>query len=200
MKMFKKLMAVALAGVMALAVLTGCGSSVNEKEVIAIVNDAVKATVAGVVGKVTGEEKEITFKAADSELKDKTKAVAGIVEEKIGEKDTIDTILTGKKDAILDALAGKDRKDTNMYLVSYATKVKYDSKLFNTLNDGINALEIAAKIKQDQVIHVSTEIVKNAKDYEAKGTGMMAFQDVTVNGKTYTIVVMKVDMQKKATK
>ena len=29
---------------------------------------------------------------------------------------------------------------------------------------------------------------------------MMAFQDVTVNGKTYTIVVMKVDMQKKATK
>lgn len=200
MKMFKKLMAVALAGVMALAVLTGCGSSVNEKEVIAIVNDAVKATVAGVVGEVTGEPKEITFKAADSELKDKTKAVAGIVEEKIGEKDTIDTILTGKKDAILDALAGKDRKDTNMYLVSYATKVKYDSKLFNTLNDGINALEIAAKIKQDKVIHVSTEIVKNVKDYEAKGTGMMAFQDVTVNGKTYTIVVMKVDMQKKATK
>lgn len=196
MKMFKKLMAVALAGVMALAVLTGCGSSVNEKEIIAIVNDAVKATVAGVVGEVTGEEKEITFKAADSELKDKTKAVAGIVEEKIGEKDTIDSILTNKKEAILDALAGKDRKDTNMYLVSYATKVKYDSKLFNTLNEGINALEIAQKIGKNEVVHVSTEI----GNYEAKGTGMMAFQDVTVNGKTYTIVVMKVDMQKKATK
>ena len=141
-------------------------------------------------------EKEITFKAADSELKDKTKAVAGIVEEKIGEKDTIDSILTNKKEAILDALAGKDRKDTNMYLVSYATKVKYDSKLFNTLNEGINALEIAQKIGKNKVVHVSTEI----GNYEAKGTGMMAFQDVTVNGKTYTIVVMKVDMQKKATK
>lgn len=196
MKMFKKLMAVALAGVMAMAVLTGCGSSLNEKEVIAVINDAVKATVAGVVGKVTGEEKEITFKAADSELKDKTKAVAGIVEEKIGEKDTIDSILTNKKEAILDALAGKDRKDTNMYLVSYATKVKYDSKLFNTLNEGINALEIAQKIGKNKVVHVSTEI----GNYEAKGTGMMAFQDVTVNGKTYTIVVMKVDTQKKATK
>ena len=34
MKMFKKLMAIALAGVMALAVLTGCGSSLNEKELI----------------------------------------------------------------------------------------------------------------------------------------------------------------------
>lgn len=194
MKMFKKLMAVALAGVMAMAVLTGCGSSLNEKEVIAVINDAIKSPLAKVVEDETGEKNvEITFKAADSELKDKTKAVAGIVEEKIGEKDTIDTILKGKKDAILDALAGKDRKDTNMYLVSYATKVKYDSKLFNTLNEGINALEIAQNITK---IHASTEI----GDYETKGTGMMAFQDVTVNGKTYTIVVMKVDMQKKATK
>ena len=31
MKMFKKLMAVALAGVMALVVLTGCAASVNKK-------------------------------------------------------------------------------------------------------------------------------------------------------------------------
>lgn len=194
MKMFKKLMAVALAGVMAMAVLTGCGSSLNEKEVIAVINDAIKSPLAKVVEDETGEKNvEITFKAADSELKDKTKAVAGIVEEKIGEKDTIDTILKGKKDAILDALAGKD---TNMYLVSYATKVKYDSKLFNTLNEGINALEIAQNITKNEVIHASTEI----GDYETKGTGMMAFQDVTVNGKTYTIVVMKVDMQKKATK
>ena len=193
MKMFKKLMA----GVMAMAVLTGCGSSLNEKEVIAVINDAIKSPLAKVVEDETGEKNvEITFKAADSELKDKTKAVAGIVEEKIGEKDTIDTILKGKKDAILDALAGKDRKDTNMYLVSYATKVKYDSKLFNTLNEGINALEIAQNIGENKVVYVSSEFAQ----YETKGTGMMAFQDVTVNGKTYTIVVMKIDMQKKATK
>lgn len=197
MKMFKKLMAVALAGVMAMAVLTGCGSSLNEEEVIAVINDALKAPLAKVVEDETGEKNvEITFKAADSELKDKTKAVAGIVEEKIGEKDTIDTILQNKakKDAILDALAGKDRKDTNMYFVSYATKVKYDSKLFNTLNEGINALEIAQNITKNKVAHVSTEIA----NYKTKGTGMIAFQDVTVNGKTYTIVVMKIDMQKKA--
>lgn len=199
MKMFKKLMAVALAGVMAMAVLTGCGSSLNEKEVIAVINDAIKSPLAKVVEDETGEKNvEITFKAADSELKDKTKAVVGIVEEKIGEKDTIDTILQNKakRNAILDALAGKDRKDTNMYLVSYATKVKYDSKLFNTLNEGINALEIAQNITKNKVVHVSTDIA----DYKTTGTGMMAFQDVTVNGKTYTIVVMKIDMQKKATK
>ena len=83
-----------------------------------------------------------------------------------------------------------------MYIVSYATKVKYDSKLFNTLNEGINALEIAENITKDKVVYVSDEVA----NYETKGTGMMAFQDVTVNGKTYTIVVMKVDTQKKATK
>lgn len=169
----------------------------NEKEVIAVINDAIKAPLGEVVEGETGEKNvEITFKAADSELKNKTKAVAGIVEEKIGEKDTIDTILTSKKKAIFDALAGKDRKDTNMYIVSYATKVKYDSKLFNTLNEGINALEIAENITKDKVVYVSDEVA----NYETKGTGMMAFQDVTVNGKTYTIVVMKVDTQKKATK
>ena len=42
MKMFKKLMAIALAGVMALAVLTGCGSSLNEKEIIKQMNDQLK--------------------------------------------------------------------------------------------------------------------------------------------------------------
>ena len=39
MKMFKKLMAVALAGVLALTVLTGCGSSVDRKEFVRYLND-----------------------------------------------------------------------------------------------------------------------------------------------------------------
>ena len=39
MKLFKKLMAVALAGAMALTVLTGCGSVVNEKELFSVLKD-----------------------------------------------------------------------------------------------------------------------------------------------------------------
>lgn len=39
MKLFKKLMAVALAGVMALTILTGCGASFDKKEMIAMLND-----------------------------------------------------------------------------------------------------------------------------------------------------------------
>lgn len=44
MKMFKKLMAVALAGVLALTVLTGCGASFNRKELIAVFNDMTAMT------------------------------------------------------------------------------------------------------------------------------------------------------------
>lgn len=43
MKMFKKLMAVALAGVMSLAILTGCASTVNKKEYINVLNDMFKS-------------------------------------------------------------------------------------------------------------------------------------------------------------
>ena len=39
MKMFKKLMAVVLAGVLTLTVLTGCGASFDKKELVAIFND-----------------------------------------------------------------------------------------------------------------------------------------------------------------
>lgn len=39
MKLFKKLMAAALVGAMALTMLTGCGSTINKKEIIAVMED-----------------------------------------------------------------------------------------------------------------------------------------------------------------
>ena len=59
MKMFKKLMAVALAGVMALVVLTGCASNAyNTKEVLDIITDGnpIKVGPLSVTLKATGEE------------------------------------------------------------------------------------------------------------------------------------------------
>lgn len=44
MKMFKKLMAVALAGVMALTVLTGCAGTINKKEYVNVMNDLIKVS------------------------------------------------------------------------------------------------------------------------------------------------------------
>lgn len=58
MKMFKKLMAVALAGVMALTVLTGCAGTVNKKDAIAYLNDT----------KALAEYDVKTIEAGDSAL------------------------------------------------------------------------------------------------------------------------------------
>lgn len=57
MKMFKKLMAVALAGVMALTVLTGCAGTINKKEYVNALNDMMK-----ILGK------DVTIEAGDSAL------------------------------------------------------------------------------------------------------------------------------------
>lgn len=77
MKMFKKLMAIALAGVMALAVLTGCGTSVNEKEIIRIFNDTLKTEAA--VNAMTKNDIKIDSVKADSGMKQKAQSVAKIM-------------------------------------------------------------------------------------------------------------------------
>lgn len=181
MKMFKKLMAVALAGVMALAVLTGCGTSVNEKEVIKIFNDTLKTTAAAQAMK----EKDVKIASvkADSDMKAKAQSVAEIMatDEKTTWKDQRDA----KKTEIQKAVAGDDT--TNEYLVGFAPKVKYDSKLYNTLDSGIDALSI-----------IKNGIIFANPEYEAidGAVSLIGFADTTINGTTYTVAVIKIPTQK----
>lgn len=181
MKMFKKLMAVALAGVMALAVLTGCGTSVNEKEIIKIFNDTLKTAAAGEAMK----EKDVKIYSvkADSDMKAKAQSVAEIMatDEKTTWKDQRDA----KKTEIQKAVAGDDT--TNGYLVGFAPKVKYDSKLYNTLDSGIDALSI-----------IKNSIPFTNPEYEAidGAVSLIGFADTTINGTTYTVAVIKIPTQK----
>lgn len=186
MKMFKKLMAVALAGVMALAVLTGCGTSVNEKEIIKIFNDTLKTTAAEQA--MTAKDVKINSVKADSGMKEKAQSVAKIMATDVKEDSTWKTQLDAKWDEIKKAVAGNDT--TNQYMVGFAPKVKYDSKLYNTLDSGIDALSI---IKNSKIINVNV-------DYEAVdgAVSLIGFADVTINGATYTVAVIKVPTQKKA--
>ena len=147
MKMFKKLMAVALAGVMALAVLTGCGTSVNEKEIIKIFNDTLKTAAAEQA--MTEKDVKINSVKADSGMKEKAQSVAKIMATDVKEDSTWKTQLDAKWDEIKKAVAGNDT--TNQYMVGFAPKVKYDSKLYNTLDSGIDALSI---IKNSKIINV----------------------------------------------
>lgn len=185
MKMFKKLMAVALAGVMALAVLTGCGTSVDEKEVIKIFNDTLKTAAAEQA--LAEKDVKIASVKADSDMKAKAQSVAKIMatDEKTTWKDQLDAKMT----EIQKAVAGDDT--TNQYLVGFAPKVKYDSKLYNTLDSGIDALSIFKN-------SVTFNNAKLNPEYEAidGAVSLIGFADTTINGTTYTVAVIKTPTQK----
>ena len=189
MKLFKRLMAVALAGMMALTVLTGC-SSVNEKEFVAILNDALKTPL---VAKYVEDIGIKEFKAADGDVNHKTAAVAEIVRNaEVKEGEGIDEVLAAKHDDIQKVLVGQ--KDTNVYFVSYATKVTYGSKLFQTFDDGLDVVEVFTHL--DKNVFANKELMTNRETKDA--TALVGFTDVNVNGKTYTLVVMKVPTVEKA--
>ena len=183
MKMFKKLMAIALAGVMALAVLTGCGSTLNEKELIKQMND--QLTVNSMTNSSYKGFKE--FKA-DKEMDAKAATIAKKVAEKAKTQAEIDTVLASAE--MKEIVLGKD--DTNVYMVSYVKSVSFGSKYYKTNKDMVDlgVIENNATRYFD-----STALVGRETKDAVVGVG---FADATVGDSVYTIVVMKVPTQKKA--
>ena len=173
MKMFKKLMAVALAGVMALAVLTGCGSSLNEKELVKMMNDS-----------LVGSTMSVKEFKADNGMTSKAKATSAIVAEK------------AKKEAdIKDVLASEDVKkvfvgenDTNQYYLSYVKKATYNSKYYNAHKDFWDMSKI----------NTNAQRVNDVAGYKKAEDAvvLVGFADVNVDGSVYTIVAMKYPTQK----
>lgn len=183
MKMFKKLMAVALAGVMALAVLTGCGSSLNEKELIKQMND--QLTVSSMTNSSYKGFKE--FKA-DKEMDAKAETIAKKVAEKAKTQAEIDTVLASAE--MKEIVLGKD--DTNVYMISYVKSVSFGSKYYKTNKDMVDLGVIENNATR---YYDSTALVGRETKDAVVGVG---FADATVGDSVYTIVVMKVPTQKKA--
>lgn len=178
MKMFKKLMAIALAGVMALAILTGCGSSLNEKELIKQMNDNLT------ISSMTNSSRYKGFKEfkADKEMDAKAETIAKKVAEQAKTQAEIEKVL--KSDDVKNILVGKE--DTNVYEVSYVKSVSFGSKYYKTNKDFVDLSAIESNGTSHNYKHLE---VKDA----VVGVG---FADATVGGSVYTIVVMKVPTQK----
>lgn len=181
MKMFKKLMAIALAGVMALAVLTGCGSSLNEKELIKQMND--QLTVSSMTNSSYKGFKE--FKA-DKEMDAKAETIAKKVAEKAKTQAEIDTVLASAE--MKEIVLGKD--DTNVYMISYVKSVSFGSKYYKTNKDMVDLGVIENNATR---YYDSTALVGRETKDAVVGVG---FADATVGDSVYTIVVMKVPTQK----
>lgn len=181
MKMFKKLMAIALAGVMALAVLTGCGTSLNEKDIIKQMNDELKFRAA--FDSTYDKYKE--FKA-DKEMGAKAVTIAKKVAETAKTQAEIKTVL--QSDDVKNILVGKE--DTNVYKVSYVKSISYGSKYYQTNKDSLDLTVLWL----NAISYNDNDVNREVKD-AVVGVG---FADATVGGSVYTIVVMKVPTQKKA--
>ena len=141
MKMFKKLMAVALAGVMALTVLTGCAGTINKKEYINVLNDM----------KVLG--KDVTIEQGDSALAKEVLSKAKVYAENHN-RDLYPTVdmcaVNALRDAAIDrnesnedcakirSIVPKDTKD--QYELMWAVIDEYKSKEFQNNQEYLNTL------------------------------------------------------------
>lgn len=161
MKMFKKLMAVALAGVMALTVLTGCAGTINKKEYVNALNDM----------KVLGEG--VTIEQGDSALAKEVLSKAKVYAENHSQAliPTVDLCVTtalsnaaidedgyNKDCAKIRSIVPKDTKD--QYTLMWTIVDEYKSKDFQNNQDFINAA-MAAERSSGELNEVDEEKLGN---------------------------------------
>lgn len=142
MKMFKKLMAVALAGVMALTVLTGCAGTINKKEYVNVLNDLIKVSGKDYTVEQGSDKlaKEVLAKVEvyaenhnRGEMRTKT-AVAYDVLEELTSRGSHD-------DADIKAIVPKDAKD--QYTLMWTQLNDYESKAFKNNESAANVIRMA---------------------------------------------------------
>lgn len=139
MKMFKKLMAVALAGVMALTVLTGCAGTINKKEYVNVLNDLIK---------VSG--KDYTVEQGSDKLAKEVLAKVEVYAENHnrGERYTKTAVayevlqnLNHRDPADIKAIVPKDAKD--QYTLMWTQLNDYESKAFKNNESVANVIRMA---------------------------------------------------------
>ena len=186
MKMLKKVAAIALAGVLALSVLTGCGSKNNTNTVVDGMNDLAKM-----------EGNSMTF-VADSQMDEKAAAIAKIVTEKVGNED-----FSGKtQEQILDALYQNSElvkalaplTTFDKAVIGDETKPLYSFSLvemgqsFN-IADGKNAYYAMGLLSNKTKLNSPDRPTSGW--YEPKGTCKVGTATCTIGGKQYMVAMFQ---------
>lgn len=170
MKLTKKLIAIALTGVMALTVLTGCGNSVSNKTITDALNDMAKADNSG-----------ITF-TEKSELNAKAKALADAAKKKAESE-------VATQEAEGDVPAVKPGESTEIGGVKPATDTAFmwlaevETSKMNTTAQAHKIYEQI--IDEDNAINIANLTGKVPAD--ARDIG---FASVTIKGVNYRIAIV----------
>lgn len=146
MKMAKKLLAVVLAGVLALSVLTGCGDAASTKTIAEAMSDM-------------GKAENVEFKA-DSKLNEKAKAIANKwVELENTEFDTEEEYVEAMKTSFM-AIMGETYKDKYVFVAVTETKgynaTAQASRLLQTMDNVNDAVD---KKEPADVFYVGTATI-----------------------------------------
>lgn len=173
MKMFKKLMAVALAGVMALTVLTGCAGTINKKEYVNVMNDLLKVSGEDYTVEQGSDKlaKEVLAKVEvyaenhnRGEMRTKT-AVAYDVLQDLTYRDVDDA-------DIIKAIVPDGAKD--QYTLMWTQLNDYESKAFKNNESAVNVVKMAMgnsrvlnEIDEDKLGTTATASIATQKIGEA---------------------------------
>lgn len=189
MKMFKKLMAVAVAGVMALTVLTGCaGNVVNKKDIVNTMNDAFKYA-----------DLDVTVEQGSDKLaKDVLAKTAAYAKDHTHKMNYYDGVVTAEEAAVYalcnaeydedddagirDAVLPKDTKD--QYTLMYAALDEYESKAFKDNQ----SLAVLVKTMMNRSIRLN--------NVEAKAKTITASIATQKIGDTTFLVIVTVQAEK----
>ena len=141
MKMFKKLMAVALAGVMALTVLTGCAGTINKKEYVNVMNDLIKVSGEDLTVEQGSDKlaKEVLAKVEvyaenhnRGEMRTKTAVAYDVLQ---------DLTYRNGDDADVKAIVPDGAKD--QYTLMWTQLNDYESKAFKNNESAANVIRMA---------------------------------------------------------
>lgn len=194
MKMLKKVAAIALAGVLALSVLTGCGSKNSTGTVVDGLNDLAKLN-----------NDSVTY-VADSQMDEKAAAIAKTVTDKVGKEDfsgkTLDQIeaalrqnreLMGALTPLMTFDAAVPGDETKPL---YSFSIVDMGQSFN-IADGKNAYYALSMMQNRTAMNYP----KNHEDgyyYDEKGTCKVGTATCTIGGKQYMVAVLQCPMVKVA--
>lgn len=168
MKMAKKLLAVVLAGVLAVSLLTGCGGAVSAKAIAEAMSDKTIAEAMSDVSKDEGFVYE-----ADPELNEKARQIAEMIRTKGkgngsgNAKDIYDKIM---------AIMGDDYADKYVWIAETTTK-------------GCNVMTQASNLLEDVDIdsNINSEVAKGKNPAKVCSIGTVP---ITENGVDYLFAVI----------
>ena len=188
MKMFKKLMAVALAGVLALTVLTGCGSSVDRKEFVRYLNDNVKFLAGSGMIELSDAGKE----QADKVIALVQEAYNKTADDEKADFDPMDA-LQNSRDEVTDYPDNLNPMYKSVEEALGLTKDTKDTYTFNIVTVDKNTSEYNKKYATSQLAQKAMMNMKTLVYGDSVGNkGTVSFDTVTLGDTEYLVVVAKI--------